>query len=75
MKSSFVERSKCRCTVKAYASGLPFIVFEPLAGEQPRAIRGKHISIDLRPGTTLGLAQALARELNKNIIGLAISDE
>jgi hypothetical protein len=46
------ERSEYRCVVKEGSDGEPFLVFEPLRGEQPRALKGKLVSIDLRAGTT-----------------------
>jgi len=67
------ERSKYQCTVKESTSG-PFLVFEPTGGEQPRAIKGKLVCMDLRPDTTMEQAKALARELDKHMVGLAITD-
>jgi hypothetical protein len=67
------ERSKYRCNVRESTSGF-FLAFEPTGGEQPRAIKGKLVCIDLRPGTTMEQAKALARELDKHMVGFAITD-
>jgi hypothetical protein len=66
------ERSEYRCVVKEGPSG-PFLAFEPMGGEEPRALRGKVLAIDLRRGITLERAEALARELDRNMVGLAIT--
>jgi len=67
------QRGEYRCIVKEGASGQPFLVFELLRGDQPSALKGKLISIDLQPGTTIEKAQTLARELDKAMVGLAVT--
>lgn len=67
------ERGQYRCVLKEGAS-TPFLALEPTGQELP-TIQGRGILIiDLRPGTTFEQAQALARELDKYMIGVAIID-
>jgi hypothetical protein len=65
------QHGKYRCLVKE-GTGTPFFTFEPL-GEELREIEGKVLSIELRPGTTFEQAQALARELDRRMVGLALT--
>jgi hypothetical protein len=65
------QRGKYRCLVKEGTS-TPFFTFEPL-GEGLREIEGKVLSIELQPGTTFEQAQALARELDRRMVGLALT--
>ena len=69
------QHGKYRCLVKEGTSTpffTPFFTFEPL-GEGLREIEGKVLSIELQPGTTFEQAQALARELDRRMVGLALT--
>ena len=67
-----IERGKYRCTLKDSATR-PFLALEPI-GEELRATKGKNLYIELEPKTTFEQAQALARELDRYIVLLALED-
>jgi hypothetical protein len=65
------QHGKYRCTAKEGVT-TPFLAFEPL-GEELRAIEEKLLSVELRPGTTWKQAQLLAQQLNRRMVGLALT--
>ena len=66
------ERAAYRATVKEGNSGVPFLMFEPMAGNLP-FLSDAFVALELRPGTTLDEAQELARQLHLRVEGLAIT--
>jgi hypothetical protein len=67
------EHCEYTCTVKEHASGTPWLLFEPLKGPEPQAIRGKILGVDLRPDTTLEQAKELAEQIRKYMVGLSLT--
>lgn len=66
-------RAQYRCVVKEHASGLPFLGFEVLSGDEPEEIKGKQLTLYLHAGTSFEAAHKLAREINRLVGGLSIS--
>ena len=66
------QRCDYRAIVKEGAAGHPSIALEP-SGIEPSALKGKQIAMELKRGTTLEQARALVREMDKLVVGLAIT--
>ena len=67
------DRGEYRCVVKEYASGAPWLAFEPLRDIELPELRGKILGIDLRPGVTFEEAREIARILDDHMVGIIIT--
>lgn len=66
------DRALYRATVKEYADGTPFLVFEPMS-ENIELLDGALTSLDLKQGTTLEQAREVADVLDRFVEGLAVT--
>ncbi len=67
------DRGEYRCVVKEYASGAPWLAFEPLRDIELAELKGKILGIDLRPGVSFEEAREIARILDAHMVGIAIT--
>ena len=67
------DRGEYRCVVKEYASGAPWLAFEPLRDIELPELRGKILGIDLRPGVSFEEAREIARILDDHMVGIIIT--
>ena len=67
------DRGNYRCVVKEYASGAPWLAFEPLRGNEPTELKGKVLGIDLRPDVTFEEAREIAHILDDHMVGVTIT--
>jgi len=68
------ERGEYRCVAKQGYDGQPYLLFVQYSADIPAALTGKILSIDLRPGTILLDARAVADALDRLMVGLAVTD-
>jgi len=67
------DRGEYRCVVKEYASGAPWLAFEPLRDIELPELKGKILGIDLRPGVSFEEAREIASILDAHMVGIAIT--
>jgi hypothetical protein len=71
MTMTRTDRGRYRAFVKEYGDGQPFLALESMGDEIPM-LRNRHVSLDLKRGTTLDEARELATLIDKRVEGLAI---
>jgi hypothetical protein len=59
-----------RCTVQQPPGGRPYLAFEPSSGE-PSSYSNSLFTLDLKDGTSLQEAQALAEQINRVLRGVS----
>ena len=64
------KRARTRFRVAEHASGQPFIVFEPLSGDQLKLF-SQNVGFDLPPNTSYEEAQQIAKLLNEKLVQIA----